>query len=264
MVWLGYLASVLMGVSLGLIGGGGSILTVPILYYFFGQDSITATTDSLFVVGSTALLGAVTNARNGNIDYRTGILFALPSFLAVYLVRHFLLPALPDPILSVRGIAVSKGLLIMFAFATVMLLAARAMIRRSPPGVPSARADWLSVGIKGFLVGATTGFVGAGGGFLIIPALVILLHLPVKPAIGTSLAIIAANSLFGFVVSTRGAPPDWPLLWTITFLGASGIFIGSRLSRNFSDSSLKRGFGYFVLILGSFMILDQIRLLLHG
>ncbi len=259
MVWLGYLASIVMGVSLGLIGGGGSILTVPILYYLFGQDSITATTNSLFVVGSTALVGAVTHARNGNIDYKTGVLFALPSFLAVYLVRHFLLPALPDTLFSVAGFTMTKGLLVMLAFAVIMLLAAQAMIRRSPTVASPGRAQLVSVATKGFLVGATTGFVGAGGGFLIIPALVLLLGLPMKLAIGTSLAIIAANSLFGFAVSAPVNASDWGLLLTITALGSGGIFVGHALSSQVSESTLKKGFGYFVLILGSLIFLDQIR-----
>ena len=250
-----------MGLSLGLIGGGGSILTVPILVYFFAQDPLVATTGSLFVVGTTALVGAMTNVRKKLIDFKTGVLFALPSFAGVFVARHFILPNLPEIIYAHHGIVLTKALLVMGAFAILMVLASRAMIRSGSSLATDSKenpAGLFQIGLNGFLVGITTGFVGAGGGFLIIPALVILLKLPMKMAVGTSLAIIAANSLFGFAISASSQPLDWKVLEIITTIGAAGIFAGQALSASINEITLKKGFGYFVLLVGSLILIDQL------
>ncbi len=261
MEFLGYFAALIMGLSLGLIGGGGSILTVPILVYLFAQDPLVATTGSLFVVGSTALVGTITSARKRMIDFKTGVLFAVPSFAGVFVARHFILPNLPDIIYAQQGIVLTKALLVMGAFAILMVLASRAMIRSGSSlatEVTAKPAGFTQIGLNGFLVGLTTGFVGAGGGFLIIPALVILLKLPMKMAVGTSLAIIAANSLFGFAISANSQPLDWKVLATITAIGAVGIFVGQMFSASITEKALKKSFGYFVLLVGSLVLIDQI------
>lgn len=261
---LGYFSALIMGLSLGLIGGGGSILTVPILVYLFSQNPLVATTGSLFVVGSTALVGAITNALKRMVDFKTGLLFALPSFAGVFVARRFILPNLPDVLYVGHGIVLTKALLVMGAFAILMVLASRAMIRSGSstaslnPHDPAAKASLLVIIGSGFLVGITTGFVGAGGGFLIIPALVILLKLPMKMAVGTSLAIIAANSFFGFAISANTQPLDWRVLSIITTIGAVGIFVGQALAASINEKSLKKGFGYFVLLVGSLVLVDQI------
>ena len=254
-----------MGISLGLIGGGGSILTVPILVYLFKQDPLIATTGSLFVVGSTAFVGAILNARKKLIDFKTGVFFAIPSFIGVFAARHFILPRIPDHIIKLSGFTFTKSLLVMGLFGIIMVLASRAMIRsgraKSPPVVMdpnSGKASLIAIIWQGFLVGVTTGFVGAGGGFLIIPALVLLLKLPMKMAIGTSLAIIAANSIFGFTISIGSMHFEWPLLLKIAAIGIFGIAIGQFYSSRVNEKLLKRGFGYFVLFIGSLVILDQI------
>ena len=261
---LGYLAAALMGISLGLIGGGGSILTVPILVYLFKQDPLTATAGSLFVVGSTALVGAVLNARKRLIEFRTGVLFALPSFIGVFAARHFMLPSIPDPVFSLAGFTLTKSLLVMSFFGIVMVLASRAMIRsgRAISHTVSAESNSEKVRLfaivwQGFLIGVTTGLVGAGGGFLIVPALVLLLKMPMKIAVGTSLAIIAANSSFGFTISIGNQSFDWPLLLKIAAIGIAGIIIGQFYSSRVNEKLLKRGFGYFVLVIGSLVLLDQ-------
>jgi len=264
MTALGYLASVIMGISLGLIGGGGSILTVPILLYFFHQDPILATTNSLFVVGITALVGAALNARKGRVDFKTGFIFALPSFAGVYVSRHFLLPSLPEVLFSANSFTLTKPVLVVVAFSALMVMASRAMIRSgsalaaSPAIGISRTSPALSISMKGFTIGCVTGLVGAGGGFLIIPALVLLLRLPMRVAIGTSLAIIAANSLFGFALSQSKSATDWPLLFSICGLGIVGIFLGQMLSSKVPEKHLKKGFGYFVLAIGSLMLFDQV------
>lgn len=260
MEYLGYFSAVLMGVSLGLIGGGGSILTVPILVYLFSQDPLVATTGSLFVVGSTALVGAVLSARKKLIDFKTGVLFSVPSFAGVFVARHLILPNLPEILYSQHGVTLTKSLLVMGSFAVLMVLASRAMIRSGRAVVidTEQKSSLLSIGLNGFLVGITTGFVGAGGGFLIIPALVILLKLPMKMAVGTSLAIIAANSLFGFTISMSEHQLDWRVLIMVTAIGAFGIFIGQKFSSKVDEKSLKKGFGYFVLLIGSLVLFDQL------
>ncbi|MBW0435695.1 sulfite exporter TauE/SafE family protein [Leptospira yasudae] len=263
MLILGYITSFLMGTSIGLIGAGGSILMVPILFYFFGQDAIQATTNSLFVVGVTALIGALLNAKKGNIDGKIGILFALPSFIGIYIARRFLLPVLPNSFDSYFGIVLTKSLLVMIVFATAMIFSAWGMIRTSVSSGESSRnsaksVPWMTIGLKGLFVGLITGFVGAGGGFLIIPALVLLLKFSIGVAIGTSLAIIAANSLFGFAISFSTAQTEvCPLLLTICALGIGGMVFGQILSSRVKEQSLKKGFGYFVFTIASLILLDQ-------
>lgn len=261
---LGYLAAAVMGISLGLIGGGGSILTVPILVYLFKQDPLIATAGSLFVVGATAFVGAILNAKKKLVDVKTGLLFALPSFSGVFVARHFVLPRIPDHITSIAGFNLTKSILVMSLFGIIMVLASRAMIFSGRKNaklliaeLDSDRGSLLTIIWQGFVIGITTGFVGAGGGFLIIPALVLILKLPMKLAVGTSLAIIAANSAFGFAISTGDIYFDWALLVKIAAIGIFGIVTGQFYSSKVNENSLKRWFGYFVLSIGSLVILDQ-------
>ncbi|MCB0377922.1 MAG: sulfite exporter TauE/SafE family protein [Bdellovibrionales bacterium] len=257
----GYLASILMGLTLGMIGGGGSILIVPILVYLFAIDPVLSTAYSLFIVGLSALVGAANYFRRGEVEVKTGLLFAFPSFVAVYLTRAFVVPSLPDPVFTLGSLEVKKALFIMAVFAVIMVLASISMIRgrkeaKKAELSPLARA--LLIGGEGFLVGGVTGFVGAGGGFLIIPALVVLVGLPMKRAVGTSLMIIAAKSLIGFLGDVQKQPfIDWHLLLTVAALAIVGIFIGMSLSKKVSDKTLKKGFGWFVLIMGAFILIDQ-------
>ena len=263
----GYLAAILMGVTLGMIGGGGSILTVPILMFFFKQEALIATTESLFIVGTTATVGGLIYARQGLIDFRSGFLFAVPSFLGVYLARHLLLPQIPDLLMSLGDFTLTKELLVLASFAALMVIASFSMIRSpnkhplpqdSPKTEPRA-PSLTQIASRGLLVGFVTGFVGAGGGFLIIPALVILLNLPMRTAVGTSLAIIAANSLFGFSLSLGHPSMNWALLLSVAGLGVLGLLVGRKLSARVEENKLKKGFGYFVLFVGLFILFDQIR-----
>lgn len=259
---LGYLASILMGLSLGMIGGGGSILTVPILVYLFAKDPVLATAYSLFIVGATALVGGFTYYRKGEVDLKTGFTFAMPSFIGVYLTRAFVVPNLPDPVFSIGSLAFAKPLLIMLVFAILMVAASVSMIRskgQNQKANLSPTSRFLLIGVEGLIVGGVTGFVGAGGGFLIIPALVVLVGLPMKIAVGTSLFIIAAKSLLGFIGDIqRQSQIEWSLLLTVTGIAVVGLFVGMSLSKRVSEKALKKGFGYFVLIMGAFILLDQI------
>jgi uncharacterized membrane protein YfcA len=252
----------LIGVSLGLIGGGGSILTVPVLVYILGVNPVLATAYSLFVVGSTSLVGAGTYMKKGLVNYKTALVFAVPSFIAVFLTRKFLVPALPDPLFTVGEAIITKNIGIMVFFALIMLAASYSMITakkcvdcdENEPVV----FNFPMIALEGSVVGVITGIVGAGGGFLIIPALVLLAKLPMKLAVGTSLLIIAAKSLIGFLGDLSTQTIDWQMLLIFTSLSIVGIFIGSALSKKINEKILKTGFGWFVLVMGIYIITKEL------
>lgn len=257
MVILGYFAALLIGLSLGLIGGGGSILTVPVLVYLFHIDPVLATAYSLFIVGFTSLVGSVPKYRMGEVNLKMALLFGFPSIIAVYLTRAFLVPLIPEIVYTWNGFQLTKSLLMLLLFAVLMILAAITMIRKqkSAPEFQSNKdMNYILIITEGFVVGTITGLVGAGGGFIIIPALVILSKLPMKQAVGTSLVIIAAKSLIGFTGDLGHRAMDWNLLGSVTALALIGIIIGNLWSKRFSADQLKRGFGWFVLVMGLFMI----------
>lgn len=261
----GYLCSALIGISLGLIGGGGSILTVPVLVYLFHTNAVLATSYSLFIVGFTSLAGAVPKFRQGLIDLRTALVFGLPSIVAVFLTRAFLVPAIPESICSIGDVVITRALFLLLVFALLMVAAACAMIFEAGPrkrDVPQEERQYryFMILLEGTLVGVLTGLVGAGGGFLIIPALVVLSGLPMKEAVGTSLVIIAAKSLFGFLGDWGKYELDWSLLGTVTLIAIAGIFVGDALSKRIDGSKLKKGFGWFVLITGVYIILKELLL----
>ena len=258
---IGYLASLIIGLSLGLIGGGGSILTVPVLVYLFGVDPVLATAYSLFIVGSTSLVGAFPKYKNGEINIKTAIIFGIPSIVAVYATRAFIVPAIPSTILSLGSWTLTKPLLMMMIFAVLMVFASVSMIRskdkKSQDEGPQV-FNYPMILLEGAIVGILTGLVGAGGGFLIIPALVLFSKLPMKQAIGTSLLIIAAKSLIGFTGDLGKQAMDWNLLLSVTALAIIGIFIGNALSKKISAESLKKGFGWFVLLMGIYIIIKEL------
>lgn len=257
---LGYFGALLIGVVLGLIGGGGSILTVPILVYVMSVDPVTATAYSLFVVGTSALIGAVRNAQNGMVDFKTGIIFAIPAFIAVFLTRKFLVPAIPDDLFKVGDFDVTKDVAIMVFFALVMLIASISMIkgRKDDDGEEKEiQYNYPMIVLEGLVVGVLTGIVGAGGGFLIIPALVLLAKLPMKKAVATSLMIIAIKSLIGFLGDIENVEIDWTFLLIFTAISAAGIFVGIYLNKFIDGKKLKKGFGYFVLVMGVYIVLKE-------
>jgi uncharacterized membrane protein YfcA len=271
---VGYLASALIGISLGLIGGGGSILTVPVLVYLFNVQPTLATSYSLFVVGSTSLVGAYTNHRKGLVNIRTGLLFGISSISTVFLTRKYIIPAIPR-MMTIGGIVVSRSFLTMILFAILMLVASLSMMKGGrPKSVAEARPDGLidrpegvtgSPGSKlaklllyGILVGVVTGLLGAGGGFLLIPTLVLLVGLPMKEAIGTSLFIIALNSLIGFTGNIGHFKIDWLFVFIITAIAIAGIVAGGLLAKCIPGEKLKKSFGWFVLFMGIYIILREI------
>lgn len=259
--YIGYFASILMGLSLGLLGGGGAILTVPILVYLFHIDPVLSTAYSLFIVGSTALFGGLNYYKKGEVDFKTGITFAVPSFIGVFLTRLFVIPNIPLKIFDFAGFELTKSLLIMSVFSIIMLLASISMIRPRKVNVSEVKSKKpYIIPLQGFIVGCIAGFVGAGGGFLIIPTLVIVVGLNMRKAVGTSLFIIAAQSLLGFLGDLKQQISiEWPLLFKIVAIALIGLFIGIKLSNKISDKKLKKGFGFFVLIIGMIILIDQLR-----
>ena len=256
----GYFLALLVGVSLGLIGSGGSILTVPILVYILTVNPVLATAYSLFVVGSTALVGGLRNAFNKNVDFSIVWIFGIPSLIAAYLVRAFVIPAIPDVVFSAGTVSVTKSLLLMVLFAVVMLTASVRMIKSENSGTITANIDvsYSKLVVLGVLIGVLAGAVGAGGGFLIIPALVFLAHMPMKKAVGTSLFIIAIQSLAGFMGDVGQSNIDWPFLLVFTLMSVIGIFIGIALSNKIPGEKLKTSFGWFVLVMGIYILIKEI------
>lgn len=253
----GYLAAVLIGVSLGLIGSGGSILTVPVLVYLLHVEPVTATAYSLFVVGLTSLIGSAAYMKKNLVSYKTAVIFAVPSFIAVYITRKLILPAIPDVIFTTGDFEMTKNLFVMIFFSVLMILASVSMIKnkKAEPDDNELSFNYSLIMIEGFIIGILTGLVGAGGGFLIIPALVLLAKLPMKLAVGTSLLIIAAKSLIGFTGDLGlGRNIDWLLLFLISFLAVGGIFAGSYLSKFISAQKLKPAFGWFIMVMGIYII----------
>ena len=258
---LGYFGALIIGVVLGLIGGGGSILTVPVLVYLLAVNPVTATAYSLFVVGTSALVGAVKNMQKKLVDFRTAIVFAIPAFLAVYATRKYMVPAIPESLFSIAGVEITKNIGIMLFFAIIMILASVSMIResgkkRSEPVAVSY--NYPLIIIEGIVVGVLTGIVGAGGGFLIIPALVLLAKLPMKKAVATSLLIIAIKSLIGFIGDVQNMNINWAFLAIFTGLSMIGMFIGIYLNKFIDGKKLKKGFGWFVLLMGIYIIWAEI------
>lgn len=259
----GYIASLIIGISLGLIGGGGSILTVPVLVYLFGVEPVLATAYSLFIVGSTSLVGAFPKYKLGLINIRTAIIFGIPSIVAVFATRKFIVPQIPDVVFNIDGFAVTKSLLTMLLFAVLMVGASVSMIKIKKNVVEQRTSakqkfNYPLILVEGIIVGVLTGLVGAGGGFLIIPALVLLSKLPMKHAVGTSLLIIAAKSLIGFTGDLSIYTMDWTLLSIITAIAIAGIFLGNWLSHRVSSEKLKKGFGWFVLVMGIYIIIKEL------
>jgi len=329
---VGFIAAVIIGFTLGLIGGGGSILTVPVLVYLLHIDPVLATAYSLFVVGISSTVGAFNYMKKGLLSYRTAIIFAVPSFIAVFLtrkflvpaipnqlfsigeldittevlfilllifamlgvslislnklfhgskihikafllvtpaaimvflVRQFLIPGLPDNLIVIGDFKLSKDMGIMLFFALIMLLSSFSMIKTRKPISDDTEPkgiiyNYPMIVVEGAVIGAITGIVGAGGGFLIIPALVLLARLPMKMAIGTSLLIIAVKSLAGFLGDLSNQSIDWVFLLSFTGITIIGIFIGTFTTKYIEAEKLKKTFGWFVLIMSIYIILKEL------
>ncbi|MGW3517962.1 sulfite exporter TauE/SafE family protein [Streptomyces hydrogenans] len=238
--------SLLIGVSLGILGGGGSILTVPILVYLAGQDTKEAIATSLFVVGVTSLAALIPHARAHRVRWRTGLLFGAFSMAGAYA--------------GGRLAEYIPGTVLLVAFALMMLATAFAMLRKPRKGARKAHRDLpvKHIAVEGLVVGAVTGLVGSGGGFLVVPALAILGGLPMGIAVGTSLLVIAMKSFAGLAGHLSGVSIDWGVALTVTVAAVIGSLIGARLAGRIPQDALRKAFGWFVVIMGVFVLAQQL------
>lgn len=254
----GYTGALIIGLVLGLLGGGGSILTVPLLVYGLGYNPVIATAYSLFVVGSSSFVGTIQKLKSGLADIRIGLSFSFPSFLAVYLSRRYLVPGLPEVFFSFGNFILTKDVVIMTFFAIVMLFASFSMIRnKKEEQVILTKQPYYKTFMQGLAIGTITGIIGAGGGFLYVPALVLWARLPMKKAVGTSLIIVTLNSLIGFTGDIQTIKVDWLFLLTFSFFTIIGITLGIFLSKYISGKKLKNGFGWFTLFMAFYIIYKE-------
>lgn len=258
---IGYSLAVFVGITLGLIGSGGSILSVPILTYIMGVEPVLATAYSLFVVGTTALIGGVQKAKQKLVDFKKVALFGIPTLIAVFVTRKLIVPAIPDKVVSTTYLTLYKSDLIMVVFAIVMIIASIRMIRplKNETISLNSQINYVAIFVQGLFIGLVAGFVGAGGGFLIIPALLFLAKTPMKMAVGTSLFIVSIQSLIGFIGDIRADQVmDWNLIFIFTSCSIIGIFIGSWLSKKIEGEKLKSAFGWFVLMMGIYIVTKEL------
>jgi uncharacterized membrane protein YfcA len=250
---------VIIGLSLGLIGGGGSILTIPILVYLFKIDPKLATSYSLFIVGITALSGCFSHYRMRNLQIKSALFFAVPSVFSILIIREVIILKIPNILFTINDFQVTKSFLIMIIFAVLMIVASLSMIYKKGPHLLSAHTNYLQLAMIGSIVGIVTGFLGAGGGFLIIPALLFFANLPMKQAVGTSLLIIFINSTIGFAGDLYiGTPINYLLLLKISTGAFIGMLIGSQLSKKINGDKLKPIFGWFVMVMGVYILVKEI------
>ncbi len=251
---LGYILAVFIGISLGLIGGGGSILTVPVLVYLFHIEPALATSYSLFIVGMTSLSGAIYQYTKGYVDLKAALSFGLMSVVTVFAVRKYLLPLIPDILWQAGALTLTKSTAIMVLFAVLMLAASVSMVLGHRERADNTRTSLPVLLAFGIGVGLVTGLLGAGGGFLIIPALVLLAKTPMRMAIGTSLFIVTINSLVGFAGDIGHVYIDWPFLFIILAITVCGVLVGSIIGRRIPGERLRAGFGWFVLTMGIYIL----------
>lgn len=247
MMVLALALSLLIGVALGLLGGGGSILTLPILTYVIGMNAKAAIASSLLVVAVTSAVGAVAHARAGRVRWRTGVIFGGAGMVGAFL--------------GGRLAAYLPGRLLMVLFALMMVGTAVAMLRgrREPAGVaPPRELPVFKVVLEGVVVGVVTGIVGAGGGFLVVPALVLLGGLPMEIAVGTSLVVIAMKSFAGFAGHLGHVDVDWKLTLLVTLSAVIGSFGGGALAGRIPPAALRKGFGIFVLVMAAFVLSKEL------
>jgi uncharacterized membrane protein YfcA len=259
---LGFVGALLVGITLGLIGSGGSILSLPIFVYLFGLNPIIASAYSLFTVGITSLIGSIKNIKLKLIDINTSLYFSLSAAITVYITRKYLINLIPEEIITVGNLLITKEKFLMLFFALLIYFSGIAMIKKRVDKSQNQRRkskyDKVLILIEGAVVGVVTGLVGAGGGFIIIPVLVLFSKLNMKNAIATSLVIISIKSLIGFIGDIENHIIDWEFLIMFSLISILGIYIGQAIGLKIDGSKLKKGFGYFVIVVASCVVLKEI------
>ena len=258
---IGYILAVFVGMTLGMLGSGGSILSVPILVYVMSIEPTLATAYSLFVIGTTSLVGGIHKEKQKLVDFNKVVLFGVPAVISVFITRKILVPRIPEIIFSTENFTLSKSVLIMVVFAFVMIFASVRMIKplKERINTDGEKLNYYKIALLGIFIGLLSGFVGAGGGFLIVPTLLFFAKTPMKMAVGTSLFIVSLQSLIGFLGDIMGHQIiDWKLLFFFTLASIVGIFIGNFVSKNVEDNKLKTSFGWFVLAMGIYIIIREL------
>jgi uncharacterized protein len=257
---LGYASLIGVGLLLGMMGGGGSILSMPILVYLFSLDVVVASSYSLFIVGTTSMVGTMLKQRDSFIDIPAVLQLGVPSLLATFLTRKWIVCSIPDVLFMVGSVAVTRRALLLSVFATVVIISSVMVIhsRQSSTSYEStSRPNPLALILAGLGVGFLSGLAGVGGGFLILPALILFAGLRFNVAVGSALPIIAMNSLVGFVGGVYSHPVNWIFLASISMLATFGIFIGDHFASRFSPNTLKRIFGWSALMLGIWILIKE-------
>ena len=259
---LGYVGALCVGITLGLIGSGGSILSLPIFVYLFGLNPVIASAYSLFTVGLTSLIGSIKNIKLKLIDINTVVYFSFSAAISVYLTRKYLIDLIPDEIATIGSLIITKEKFLMLFFSILIYFAGTAMIKKRMNKSQSQRRkskyDKGLILLEGTLVGFVTGLVGAGGGFIIIPVLVLFSKLNMKNAIATSLVIISIKSLIGFIGDIENHVIDWVFLLKFSLISSIGIYLGQAIGLKIDGSKLKKSFGYFIIIVASCVIILEI------
>ena len=258
---IGYVLAAFVGLILGMLGSGGSILSVPILVYVMGIEPILATAYSLFIIGTTSLVGGIHKAQQQLVDFNKVFLLGIPAVISVFITRKMIVPQIPEIVFSTDYFTLSKSILIMLVFAVVMIFASVRMIQpfKEKAVLENEKLNHAKITPLGILIGLLSGFVGAGGGFLIVPTLLLFAKTPMKMAVGTSLFIVSSQSLIGFTGDLMGNQPiDWKLLLFFTLASIIGIFIGNFISKKIKEEKLKTGFAWFVLAMGIYIILREL------
>lgn len=261
MEMIGYIAAIFVGIALGLVGSGG-FLALPILVYLFHvEDANTATAYSLFLVGLVSLMGVFLKNKQGLVNYKTALLFGIPTILSIFITRKFLMPAIPNELLSINGILITKKMMVMVLLALTMMFSAYFMIKKrsTEADISLNKNNGVINFIGGILIGVLTGFVGIGGGFVIVPALIKIADLPMKNAVGTSLLIVTLNSAFGFAGSLSNLIIDWNLIILFSVFALSGMLAGNLLSKKINGANLKVAFGWFVMVAGILIIINELK-----
>ena len=262
MLYYTILSAFIIGLILGLTGGGGSILTVPVLVYLIGLDPLIAITYSLFVVGATALTGAFNYAIKKLIDFTAAFYFAIPSMVSIYVMRKWVVKMIPSQV-HFFGFCSNKTTALMVIFSVLIFIIGFSMVRKKNETVttknPLVGFNYFFISLQGLIVGMITGLLGAGGGFIIVPSLVLLGNIPIRVAIGTSLLIIAINSIFGFVADAKNSIIiDWHFLMIFASAAIAGVLSGTYYSKKISPPYLKKGFGYFLLATSAYIFAQEV------
>lgn len=257
----GYLATVLIGISLGFIGAGGSILCVPVMVYLFSIKPMEASSYSLFIVGMSSAVGVFTNSRKRLVQFNIALTMGLFSIAGVFVTRSLIMPAIPSNLGTVGHYAIKKSFASMVLFALLMLCASYSMTRdavmKNSRQENGKQKNIIKLSLCGIAIGFTAGLSGIGGGFLLIPSLVLFAGLPMKEAVATSLLIITMNCIIGFVTDANHFSFDWNFLLKLTAFAVLGIVTGIFLSRKMQSLDLKKIFGWLVMVIGSSILIKE-------